>query len=140
MHSRSLLTIVLLAIFGFLIQVHGAPPPPPSDLLKLAGPNEGAIYYVHDRIHIKVQFEGGKNNELYKSNKKIKFIIQKRIPMPALNELVATVKARDLYKAGEFVFEAKKEYIIDQQKSIPYRIRAAWDGGYSDSNGFYIKK
>ncbi|KAG0013955.1 hypothetical protein BGZ81_000752 [Podila clonocystis] len=140
MHSRSLLTIVLLVIFGFLIQVNGAPPPPASDLLKLAGPNEGAIYYVHDRVHIKVEFKDGKNNELYKKNKKIKFIIQKRIPMPALNELVATVKARDLYKAGEFVFEVKKEYIIDQQKSIPYRIRAAWDGGYSDSNGFFIKK
>lgn len=140
MHSRSLFAIVLLAIFGFLIQVRASPPPPASDLLKLNGPKEGAVYQVNDRVHIKVEFKGGKNNELYKSNTKIKFIIQKRIPMPALNEVITTIKARDLYKAGEFVFEAKDKYVIEPQKTVADRIRASWDGGYSDSNGFHIEK
>lgn len=140
MHSRSLFAIVLLAIFGFLIQVQASPPAHPSDLLKLNGPKEGAVYHVNDRIHIKVEFKDGKNSELYKSNTKIKFIIQKRISRPALNDIITTIKARDLYKAGEFVFEAKDKYVIEPQKTVADRIRASWDGGFSDSNGFRIVK
>ncbi|KAG0352979.1 hypothetical protein BG005_007642 [Podila minutissima] len=124
MHSRPPLTIVLLAILGLFIQIHGDPPPFSSKLLKLAGPDEGAIYTVHDPVHIK----------------KIELIIQKRISMPELNKPITTITAQDLYATSEFIFEAKKEYIIDQQKSIPYRVRASWDGGYSDSNGFFIKE
>lgn len=60
--------------------------------------------------------------------------------MPELNKPITTITAQDLYATSEFIFEAKKEYIIDQQKSIPYRVRASWDGGYSDSNGFFIKE
>lgn len=66
MHSRPPLTIVLLAILGLFIQIHGDPPPFSSKLLKLAGPDEGAIYTVHDPVHIKkVEFKNGQDNELY---------------------------------------------------------------------------
>ncbi|KAG0327616.1 hypothetical protein BG000_000881, partial [Podila horticola] len=104
----------------------------------LAGPNEGAIYYVHDQVHIKVEFRNGYDYALYNLSESIKFAIQKHIPMPELNELITTINARDLYKAGEFVFEAKEKYINNQQNSVTDRIRASWDGGYSDSNGLYI--
>ncbi|KAG0344205.1 hypothetical protein BG004_004640 [Podila humilis] len=142
MHSRTLLSIVILAIFGFMVfQAQAAPPPPPStNVLKLLSPNEDVTYYVHDNVHVHVELVGGKKNPLYKKNAEIKFYLQRRITYPKLNVHVATVKAKDLFESGEAVFVIKKEYIIEEQKSIPNRVRASWDGGYSDSKAFWVAR
>ncbi|KAG0013954.1 hypothetical protein BGZ81_000751 [Podila clonocystis] len=103
----------------------------------MASSNEDALYTVHD--YIKVKFENGHDNELYKSNKSIESIVQKHVPLPALSELITAVTAQNLYATGEFVFDAKNENIFGQQKSGAGRICAAWNGGHSDSNGIYIK-
>ncbi|KAF9337360.1 Dcp1p-Dcp2p decapping enzyme complex alpha subunit [Podila minutissima] len=84
------------------------------------------VHSIQDGVEREeVEFKNGQDNELYKSNKEIKLSIQKRISMPALNKPITTITAQDLHATSEFVFEAKKEYIIDQQTSIPCRVRAS---------------
>ncbi|KAF9398441.1 hypothetical protein BGZ94_006003, partial [Podila epigama] len=143
---HSLFAFLVLTIIGLLTvgtqaqEAASKPPPPSTHILKLLSPNENVTYYVNNRVHVHLEFVGGKNNPLYKNNADIKFSLQRRITYPALNAHVLTAKARDLYNAGEAVFTIEKSHIIEKQKTIPNRVRASWDGGYSDSKAFWLKR
>ncbi|KAF9922599.1 hypothetical protein FBU30_007268 [Linnemannia zychae] len=146
MYTRNLFTLVLVALCALcsLSSVFAKPPAhPATDVLKVTSPHEGKVYHVGDIIHVKVELPGGKNNILYKSNVPVEMIIQKRIARPNLNIALGKVPARTLAKEG-FKFVAKKEYIIPTQKTVAWRVRAHFDApsrsGFSDSQGFHIKK
>jgi hypothetical protein len=146
MYTRNLVTLVLLALCALcsFSSVFARPPPPPArDLIIVDTPKEGKVYKVGDKIHVTVTLPGGKNNILYKDNTLIELIIQKRISRPNLNKKIGTVRARTLATKG-YTFTAKKDYIIDTQKTVAWRVRTHFDhahrSGYSDSQGFYIKK
>ncbi|KAG0298174.1 hypothetical protein BGZ96_001719 [Linnemannia gamsii] len=146
MYTRNLVSLVLLALCALcsFSSVFAAPPPPPAtDIIVVTSPKEGTNYKVGDQIHVKVKLPGGKKNILYIHNTPVKLIIQKRIPKPNLNKDIAFVPARILATKG-YSFKALEEYIIDTQKTVAWRVRTHFDqgdkSGYSDSQGFYIKK
>ncbi|KAF9312884.1 hypothetical protein BG003_005835 [Podila horticola] len=119
-----------------------SPAPPPSHLLKVLEPHFHEVYHVGDNVHVKVKFMDGEQNALYKANTKINFYIQKAIPMPYLNADLGLISAHKLYKDG-FKFVALEKYLIEKQQSIPFRVRAHFDGsnsGYSDSYSFKIER
>ncbi|KAF9133237.1 hypothetical protein BGW39_010254 [Mortierella sp. 14UC] len=143
MYARKLITILLVAFCALSFVLAAPPPPPATDILVVTSPPANAVYKVGEEITVKVKLPGGKKNILYKANTPIKLTIQKLIPMPNLNKKVGTVHARTLATTG-FKFIAKKEYIIDTQVNMPWRVRASFDhkdrSGYSDSRGFKLVK
>lgn len=148
MHARSLLKGFVLALCSIVVMLSMAavlpasPPPPPSDLLKLEEPHEDAVYHVGDEVHIQVSFKDGTQNPLYKDSTQIDFIIQKRISMPDLNEPLGSIDAQELYANGS-KFTILENYLIPTQRSIPFRVRAHFDGpmsGYDDSGAFQIRE
>ncbi|KAG0056958.1 hypothetical protein BGZ83_002565 [Gryganskiella cystojenkinii] len=148
MHARSLLKVLVLAVCTITMMVTmtkavpARPPPPPSSLLAIQEPHDGAVYQVGDEVHVQVSFTDDTENPLYKDNTLIDFFIQKRIPQPDLNEPIGSAYAQDLYDNG-LKFTVLESYVIPTQVSIPFRVRAHFDGphsGYDDSGPFKIEK
>ncbi|KAG0056959.1 hypothetical protein BGZ83_002566 [Gryganskiella cystojenkinii] len=125
-----------------VVTVFARPPPPSSPLLQVLEPHTGETYKVGQQVHVKVKFVGGTKNALYKDNTNIQFAIQKAIPLPDLNEDLGSISARQLYKDG-FKFKVLSKYLIKEQATIPFRVRAHFDGphaGYDDSSSFKLVK
>ncbi|KAF9580930.1 hypothetical protein BGW38_002228 [Lunasporangiospora selenospora] len=140
MYMRSLITFVLVALCA--MSALAAPPPPQAtDILQVTIPKTGAIYKVGDYIPVHVKLVNGTSSEIYKKNPKIRLTIQKAVRLPLLNVRLGEVRARTLAKDG-FKFLAKKEYLIKEQPTAKFRVRASFDtprGGYVDSGRFDIK-
>ena len=118
------------------------PPPPPSTLLNFQEPHDGADYDVGEEVHVKVSFEDGVENPLYRDDIQIGFSIQKGTPMPDLNEDLGSIAAKELFENG-FKFTVLESYLIPTQLSLPFRVRTRFDGpnsGYVDSGAFQIER
>jgi hypothetical protein len=143
MYARKLISVLLVAFCALSFVFAGPIPPPATDVLVVISPKANSVYKVGDKITVKIELPGGKDNILYKDNTPIDLSIQKLIHMPDLNEDIDTIPARTLAKKG-FKFVVLEKYIIDTQVNIPWRVRAHFNHkdrtGYSDSRGFKLVK
>ncbi|KAF9417841.1 hypothetical protein BGZ76_004473 [Entomortierella beljakovae] len=141
MHSKSFFMFVLFALSCFTAVFAGPPPPPSSDIMVVTSPNYG-MNKVGDVLYVQAYLRSAKFKKL---NPKVYINIQKSIRYPKLNVRLGTIKARRLEGKG-FRFTLKKEWLIDDQKSVPFRIRVSWKavggikGGYVDSEDFYFEE
>lgn len=142
MHSRSVLVFLFLTLFGLLsVMVSAAPaapaaPPPPeaTDVMDVISPSAGD-YSVGQTLTAQIKI---KQATFRAANPEVRLYIQKKIRYPALNVQLGTISASDL-ETGGFKFTLKKEWLIEDQKNIPFRIRVSWSEpktGYRDSEGF----
>ena len=148
MHTRSLLKVLVHVLCSIVVMmsmtatVLALPQSSASDLLTFEEPHQGAVYKVGDEVHVSVPFKEKTENPLYKDNTRIDLFIQKRILMTALDKPLGSINAQELYANG-FKFTILESYVIATQSSVPFRLRAQFDGspsGFADSGGFNIQK
>lgn len=116
----------------------GPPPPPAHDIMVVTGPNADN-YTVGEELVATAYI---RSQAFKKANPEVTISIQKSIRYPQLNVRLGKIRARKLEKPG-FKFTLKKEWLIKEQKNIPFRIRVSWSkpkGGYQDSEDFYFHK
>ncbi|KAF9565323.1 hypothetical protein EC968_004160 [Mortierella alpina] len=116
----------------------GPPPPPAHDIMVVTEPNYGN-YTVGEELVTKAYIRSA---AFKKANPWVTVSIQKSIRYPQLNVRLGSVRARKLEKSG-FKFRLKKEWLIEKQKNIPFRVRVSWSkpkSGYQDSEDFYFHK
>ncbi|KAF9114452.1 hypothetical protein BGX27_010763 [Mortierella sp. AM989] len=119
------------------LTVSAAPPPPPSSHIMVVTEPNYSNYTVGERLYVKAYLRDEKFKKL---NSRVNIAIQKSITYPQLNERLGSIRARRL-EGREFSFKLRKEWLIEQQKNIPFRIRVSWSSpksGYQDSEDFYF--
>ncbi|KAF9961467.1 hypothetical protein BGZ72_003532 [Mortierella alpina] len=116
----------------------GPPPPPSPKIMVVTAPNAGN-YTVGEELVAEAYIRSA---AFRKANPRVTLSIQKSIRYPQLNVRLGSIRARKLEKPG-FKFTLKKEWLIEKQKNIPFRIRVSWSepkSGYMDSEDFYFHK
>ncbi|KAF9934186.1 hypothetical protein BGZ75_000421 [Mortierella antarctica] len=114
----------------------GPPPPPAHDIMVVTGPNYDN-YTVGERLVAEAYIRSAAFKKL---NPKVTISIQKSIRYPQLNVRLGSISAQRLEEPG-FKFTLKKEWLIEKQKNVPFRIRVSWSkpkAGYQDSEDFYF--
>ncbi|KAF9944468.1 hypothetical protein BGZ65_012013, partial [Modicella reniformis] len=109
---------------------------PAHDIMVMTSPSHGN-YTVGTTLYIQAYI---RSEKFKKANAEVRIRIQKSTNYPMLNVLLGTSCASVLKDHG-FKFKLKKEWLIKQQKNIPFRMRVSWDypkGGYQDSEDFYL--
>ncbi|CAO3574032.1 unnamed protein product [Mortierella alpina] len=140
MYMRSFLTITLLALCALSampsLVFAGPPPPPAHDIMVVTGPS-ASNYTVGEELVAEAYIRSA---AFRKANPKVNISIQKSIRYPQLNVRLGSIRAKKLEKPG-FKFTLKKEWLIKEQKNVPFRIRVSWTepkSGYQDSEDFYF--
>ncbi|KAG0003487.1 hypothetical protein BGZ80_002361 [Entomortierella chlamydospora] len=114
----------------------GPPPPPADDIMVVTEPNYDN-YTVGETLYAKAFLRSEEFKEL---NPKVTITIQKSIRYPKLNQRLGSIRAQLLEGPG-FAFKLKEEWLIEEQKNVPFRIRVSWSSpksGYQDSEDFYF--
>ncbi|KAF9897376.1 hypothetical protein BX616_005709 [Lobosporangium transversale] len=142
MYARPFITIVLLALCTLGTVLASPPPKPSRDIFSVTSPEYESVYRVGQYVPVAISIVNGTEGYLYQKNPSMRITIQKNIRYPNLNERVGEISARELYHSG-FRFKVKKAYLIETQKTVPFRVRVSFSaeprGGFNDSPSFRLK-